>query len=134
MVKNKFLKVLSFFIFPATVFFLNLFLGIFYNIYNAYPSLDIPMHFLGGISVGYMFVLFLKFFKEENMISVKSKVVSVIIVVCVVSFMAVLWEFYEFICVYYFGFNWPVNYTDTIGDLFFGICGGFVSAIIFRKV
>ncbi|MFH1376169.1 MAG: hypothetical protein ABIH25_00890 [Candidatus Woesearchaeota archaeon] len=132
--RNKFLRVLSFFTFPAIVFFVNLFLDYFFDIYSLFPWMDIPMHFLGGVSVGYMSILFLGFFKEENLIEIKNKLVFVLLVVCAVSMIAVLWEFYEFVMVSYFGFNWPLGYEDTLMDLFFGILGGIFAGIVFSKV
>jgi len=132
--KSKFLRVLNFFTFPAIVFFSSLFLSSVFDVYTLFPWIDIPMHFLGGVSVGYMCVLFLRFFKEENLIKIKNKLVFVLLVVCVVSFIAVLWEFYEFVMVSYFGFNWPLGYEDTLGDLFFGILGGIFAGVVFSKV
>ncbi len=101
--------------------------------YDLYPWADIPMHFIGGLSVGYMSILFLKFFDEENFVIIRSRFIYLLIVVFAVSLIAVLWEFYEFIMINYLGVNWSITYEDTLFDLFFGICGGVVSVGIFRK-
>jgi len=134
MTKNKLLKILSFFIFPAIVFLFDLIFNNFvFNAYEVFPWIDIPMHFIGGISVGYMFVLFFRFFEEEDLIKIKNKFVFVLIVVCAVSMIAVLWEFWEFFMEMFFNLDWALGYEDTLLDLFMGICGGFFVGV-FSKV
>lgn len=135
MSKSESLKLLSFFLFPAIVFFFDVIVNnIIFNVYEIFPWIDVPMHFIGGISVGYMSVLFLRYFKEKNLIVIKNKFLYWIIIVSAVSLIAVLWEFWEYFMVNYFGFDWILDYKDTLLDLFVSICGGFFSAIVFRKV
>jgi len=134
MAKNKFLRVLSFFIFPACVFFFSEFLGIVFNAFNVYVWLDIPMHFLGGLAIAYTTFLFLRFFKEEKMIEIKSMFVLILIIVSLVVFVAVLWEFYEFLLKYFFDINTQPSLEDTLTDLFMGFLGGFFGAIVFREL
>ena len=130
---KKPLRILSFFIFPAFVFFLSLFLSSVFDLYNVLWWFDIPMHFLGGVSVGYMSVLFLRFWKEENLIQIRSKFLFVLIVVCAVSFIAVLWEFWEYFMVNYFNLDWNLGYEDSLFDLLMGMLGG-LSVGVFSKV
>src|SRR3989344_4148187 len=118
---KKPLRILSFFIFPAFVFFLSLFLSSVFDLYDVLWWFDIPMHFLGGVSVGYMSVLFLRFWKEENLIQIRSKFLFVLIVVCAVSFIAVLWEFWEYSVVNYFNLDWNLGYEDSLFDLLMGM-------------
>jgi len=131
--RNKFLRVLSFFTFPAIVFFFVIFVESFFDLSSFFPWVDIPIHFLGGVSVGYMFVLFLRFFKEENLIEIKNKLVFVLLVVCAVSFIAVLWEFWEFSMEIFLNVDWALGYEDTLLDLFMGMLGG-LSVAVFSKV
>ena len=130
---KKPLRILSFFIFPAFVFFLSLFLSSVFDLYDVLWWFDIPMHFLGGVSVGYMSVLFLRFWKEENLIQIRSKFLFVLIVVCAVSFIAVLWEFWEYFMVNYFNLDWNLGYEDSLFDLLMGMLGG-LSVGVFSKV
>ena len=131
--KSKFLRVLSFFIFPAVIYFVNIFL-IKLGLYNNYSWLDIPMHFLGGVSIAYMFVLFLDFFKEENFIEIKNKFLFVGIVVALVGLVAIFWEFYEFCVWIYFDLSWAMTYEDTLLDLFMGLLGGLVVGVWRKNV
>lgn len=103
------------------------------GLYDVFLWLDIPMHFLGGFSVGYMLLLFFRFFEEENLIKINNKFIFIIMAVALVSFVAVLWEFYEFIMLN-FGFPWQESTNNLLLDLFMGVCGGLTSVILFRKV
>ena len=133
MIKNKFLRVLSFFTFPAIIFILNYTLLDIFNVYSLFPWVDIPMHFLGGFSIAYMTTLFIRFFKEEKLLKINNYLVFVLIVVSVVGLTAVLWEFWEFIVDYFFNLNWQPSLNDTILDLFMGLLGGFSFAIFQKK-
>jgi hypothetical protein len=128
---NKFLKILSFFTFPAIVFFINLFLDLCLNLYFVFNWLDIPMHFIGGFSVGYMVILFLRFWKQEKLLNVENKLIFVFIVIGAVSLIAILWEFYEFFISLFFNGN--ILYEDTLFDLFMGVFGSLVVSV-FSKI
>lgn len=133
MIRNKFLRVLSFFIFPAFVWLFNIFITRGFHAYDVFPWIDIPMHFLGGFAVGYMFVLFLRFFDEENLMKIRSKAIFVLIVVSLTLLVAILWEFHEYILVHFFNFNWVVGYEDTLLDLLMGMLGSFVVGVFGRN-
>lgn len=131
--KNKFLRVLSFFIFPALVFVFNLFAS-FFKLYYIYPWFDIPMHFIGGFSISLTIVLFFNFFTEGRYLQIHKKVLFSFLVVACVVFIAVLWEFYEFFLKTFFSMVTQPSLEDTLLDLVMGLFGGIVGAILFRKV
>ncbi|MFH1607575.1 MAG: hypothetical protein ABIA78_00395 [archaeon] len=133
MAKKYFIKIFSFFIFPASVFFFSLFIDYALGVYDVFPWVDIPMHFLGGVAVGYMFFLFIRLFREKGFIRIENRILFIIVIVALVSLIAVLWEFYEFIMVSYFGFPWQEEIGNTMLDLFMGMCGG-LSVGIFSKI
>ncbi len=127
------LKILSFFIFPAVVFLISLFLGIVFDAFNVFTWMDIPMHFVGGLAISFTAVLFLKYFQEKKMIFINERFVFVLIVVSLVSFAAVLWEFYEFFLKVVFEFNTQPSLADTMLDFFMGLCGGLFGGFVFRN-
>lgn len=133
MAKNNFLRILSFFLFPLVVFCLSFILDFFFDIYEIIPLIDIPMHFLGGVSVGYMSVLFLRFWREKRLINFDNKSLFIFLVLCMVCLIIILWEFWEFLMNYFFALNWYLEYGDTLLDLFMGMLGG-LSAGAFSKV
>ncbi len=133
MAKNNLLRILSFFLFPLGVFSLSFILDFFFGIYEIFPSVDIPMHFLGGISAGYMSVLFLRFWREKKLVNFNRKSLFIFLVLCMVCLIIILWEFYEFLMNYFFTLNWYLEYGDTLLDLFMGMLGG-LSAGLFSKI
>jgi hypothetical protein len=132
MAKN-FLRILSFFIFPALVFILNFLIGHCFGVYSVFPDFDIIIHFLGGFSIAFTSILFLNFFKEKKYISVKNRILLVFIVVCFVGFVAILWEFFEYLLVYFFNVAWQGSIEDTLGDFLMGILGGLFGGILFTR-
>jgi hypothetical protein len=126
-VKNQYLRILSFFTFPAIVFFINIPLVF---VYDLYPWFDIPMHFLGGFSIAFTSFLFLKFFKEKKILIIENKFLYLFIILAFVALVAVLWEFYEFFLDAFFNFNTIVSLEDTLLDLAMGLFGGFLGGLI----
>ena len=133
MIKNKLLRILSFFIFPACVFVFSKFIDMAFDAYVVFPWVDIPMHFLGGISIAYTSFLFLRYFKEEGFISINRKFLHVLFVVSLVALVAVLWEFYEFLQFYFFGIPTQPSVADTMLDLFVGLIGAAFGSFVFRN-
>jgi len=132
--RKKLFEVSSFFIFPFCVFLFSLFIDHSFNAYVIFPWIDIPMHFLGGFSIAYTSVLFLKFFHKEKLISINNLILFVFVIVSFVMVIAVLWEFWEYLMDFVFGTSFQLGLEDSLFDLFMGMFGGFVGAIIFRKV
>lgn len=131
---RDFLRILSFFSFPAFVFLLNLIFAYVLNFYDIFLWIDIPVHFLGGLAVGHMFILFFNFFEKKNLIKIKSELIFFILLISLVCFMGVLWEFYEFLMINLFGCKWQEEVANVLLDLFMGIFGGGVSFVLFRKL
>ncbi|MBI2044975.1 hypothetical protein HYT23_02870 [Candidatus Pacearchaeota archaeon] len=129
---NKFFRILSFFIFPACVFFLSWFIDLAFNAYFVYPWIDIPMHFLGGFSIAYTAFLFLRFFREKGKMEINNKALTILIVVSLVALTAVLWEFYEFLK-YLLDISLKPNIEDTLLDLFIGLLGGLTGSAVFGR-
>ena len=77
MIENKLLRILSFFIFPACVFFFSKFIDMAFDAYVVLPWVDIPMHFLGGISIAFTGALFLRLFREKGFISINRKLLFI---------------------------------------------------------
>ncbi|MBI3623105.1 hypothetical protein HY212_03440 [Candidatus Pacearchaeota archaeon] len=130
MVKNI-TRILSFFIFPALVYALALFLGAVFDAFNVYTWIDIPFHFLGGLSIAYTSILFLRFFREKGFIEINKRALSILFVVSLVILVAVFWEFYEFLMKTFFNLNMQPSVADTMKDLFMGLVGGFAGALVF---
>lgn len=132
MIKNKFLRSLSFFIFPIFVLFAHVIFS-FLNFYSI-SWFDSFMHFFGGLSISYTSILFLKFFEERKMLIIKKGFVFVLIAVSLVVLVAVFWEFLEFLLKIFFNIVTQPSVRDIITDLLMGFLGGLIGAVIFRKI
>ncbi len=85
---------------------------------NLYTNgwLDIPVHFLGGASIAYGFILVLRKVKEK--VVIKDRFFEILIITSLVGLIAVIWEFYEKVS------GMQLGLDDTLLDLFMGIMGG----------
>lgn len=128
MLPHKHPTIMTFFIFPVLVLLLN-FVAVLIGLYDLFFLTGEIMHFLGGISIAYMCVLFLRFFKKENIVSFRGKFLVVFIIVSVVSLFAVFWEFLEFLSDNFLGTSNQLGLEDTLLDLFMGILGGFLFSV-----
>lgn len=129
---KKVVKILGFFMYPILLFLWNVIITLL-GFYDSAQWLDIPMHLLGGIVVGYSFFLTLNYLQEKDNFQNK-KIYTAIFSVALVSLIAVFWEFYEFGMDYFFGLNYQPSVEDTMLDFFLGILGGvFVNLLLFLK-
>lgn len=101
-----------------------------FNIYNVFPSFDIPMHFLGGVGITYFYVDFLKRLHQYSIIKIGNVFTIIILLFCMISTTTVLWEFLEWIIDYCFNTHAQVSLDDTMLDMFLGILGGTITIII----
>lgn len=109
---------LPMFIFAAHVFVSRVLHG-----YILFPSLDIPMHYLGGLSMGYSSFLALAFLQQHKIISPLDKAVAWVFVFTLVTTIAVFWEFAEFSMDQLIGTNLQLHLPNTMQDLFMGMLG-----------
>jgi hypothetical protein len=98
------------------------------NTFHWYFSIwyfDMPMHFLGGLLVGFL-VLYL-FFPRISLSP--SAIVKILLLVLVVG---IGWEVFEVLVDNFIAQN-PFNALDTFSDLFFDLSGGAFALLYFSK-
>ena len=118
------------FLFPLLVLVTHIILTYGFNIYSIAEWFDIPMHFIGGISMGASYTLFLLMIQKDNQLGKVNPVFFVIFVISLSAATAVTWEFLEFSSDYLFHTHMQPSLADTIGDLFLGILGGTMSCLL----
>jgi hypothetical protein len=91
--------------------------------YILFPWLDIPMHFLGGLTMAYSLFLTLAILQERRAISRLDKLIEWILVFALVATIAVFWEFAEFSMDRLLGTNVQISLQNTMQDLFIGVVG-----------
>lgn len=113
------------------VFFVHLIFGGYFRFYLIFPNFDIPMHFLGGMSIGITGVLLLRLAQKEGWMNIKKKIISLFLILCFVALAATIWEFLEWLGDFYLQTRMQAGLNDTMGDMLLGLFGGLVSGIIF---
>jgi len=116
---------------PLAVFALNVLLIIFFNIAITWPDYDIPMHILGGASIGIAAILILKFYAPKNKIPLP-RGISTLFILGLVTIAAVWYEFAEYLVDYFElipTVQMQFGLRDTMGDLFLGTVGGLATAL-----
>src|SRR5215216_6759202 len=89
-------KLSSFFIFPAAVFLAHLTVSKILHLYSLFPNIDIPFHFLGGLSIAYTSAKILAYLEKEKFIARLNGLLFTILLISITATAAVLWEFMEF--------------------------------------
>jgi hypothetical protein len=92
--------------------------------YLRFPSLDIPMHFLGGAAIAYFFHRASLAASSHGIVGPSPAGTHSVLVFALTSTAAVFWEFAEFLTDRYFGTHAQLGLDDTLSDMLLGICGG----------
>ena len=125
----KITKLLGFFIFPVFVILWNA-IFVMTGLYDKFLWLDNPMHFIGGVSVAYSFLMTLDYLHNEKYLKL-NKLFLFIFAVSLVGLFAVVWEFYEFLTQLFTGIIYQPSIADTMKDLFLALLGGTVTSLVF---
>lgn len=121
--RNLIVQLWNIFWLPICVFLLHIFLSRGLQFYILVPWIDIPMHYLGGLSMAYSMFLSLAFLKKEGIITHLDRIIELTFVFTMVATIAVFWEFAEFSMDQLIGTNVQISLQNTMQDLFLGILG-----------
>jgi len=126
-------KLLSFFGFPIIIFVLHSISLRILNLYAIFPNLDIPFHYVGGLSIAYSSALILSYLQKERLIPTLNKVIAFVLILSVTATVAVFWEFAEFLGDTFLNMNLQGSIANTMQDQFLGILGGLTWAVIYSR-
>lgn len=115
--------------FPILVFVANAVLDA-GGIYVVFPWVDIPMHFLGGVSIAVAGVCFLALLRGHGFINRLPLLFYALFIMSFVGLAAASWELWEFSLDRIFGGGAQVDLPDTMTDMFFGLLGGSVTIVL----
>jgi len=107
-----------------TVFVMHVIASLGFDAYDSYPRLDIPMHFLGGVSIAYFFHRASLAASAHGLLGRFHRVTHIVLVFALTCTATVFWEFAEFVTDRYLRTNAQIGLDDTLKDMFFGTCGG----------
>jgi hypothetical protein len=123
-------KIVSFFIFPAIVFLAHLVAVKGLDLYRMFPNMDIPFHYMGGLSIAYTSAQILSYFESEKITAIQNKVLFLVLLLSLTATAAVFWEFAEFISDQFLATHLQPSIANTLQDQFLGILGGGTWAFI----
>jgi hypothetical protein len=111
---------------PTCLFVFHMVTSELFGLYDAYPSADVPMHFLGGFCISYFLRgVYLEGVKHR-LFGQPSKLMYFFFVFAWASASTIFWEFAEFSGDVILGTNMQDGLADTMIDMFLGMAGAVV--------
>jgi hypothetical protein len=108
---------------PLLVFTIHAIASRGFHAYTRWPSLDIPMHFAGGLVMAFFLSRCFRALPREVVRSSRLVVLELILVGSLTTCAAVAWEFAEFTCDRVFDSNIQISLANTMQDLALGVAG-----------
>jgi len=94
------------------------------NLYDLWPPLDIPMHFLGGVAIAYFWAVFIAQCEENKFITISSGFMGAALIIALTVSAATFWEYAEWISDHTLGTQAQKGLNDTLFDTVVGFIGG----------
>jgi hypothetical protein len=125
-------KIASFFVFPMVVFLVHLAAkGM--GLYERFPNIDMPFHYMGGLSIAYTASRILLYLELEKITRTRNQVIFLVLLLSLTATATVWWEFAEFISDRFLHTSLQPSIANTMQDQFLGILGGGTWAVILLK-
>jgi hypothetical protein len=125
-------KIATFFLFPTVIYLVHLAAKLL-GLYELFPNVDIPFHYLGGFSIAYTCARILSYVESEKLTAALHRVVFLLLLLSLTATVAVFWEFAEFLSDQFLATNLQPSIANTMQDQFLGILGGGTWALIYFK-
>jgi len=106
-------------------------IGLAFGLFDLYPPLDIPTHFMGGVAITYFYRSAIR--NVQVYIGDIPFPIQVILAVTGTGTTTVLWEFYENFIDHFFGFQTVRGLEETIVDMAMGLSGAIVLSLLYRR-
>jgi hypothetical protein len=116
--------------FPLLVFVTHVFLIRVPHLYGRWPHIDIPVHFLGGLSIAFFVSRCFQLLPREPMSRSRVVVLELILIGSLTASAAVCWELAEFTIDRLLGTNVQVSLENTMIDMAMGVLGGIFLMLI----
>ncbi|HXF86527.1 MAG TPA: hypothetical protein VNK49_14195 [Anaerolineales bacterium] len=115
---------------PLAVFGFYLF-GLFTHLYDLFPPLDVPTHFMGGVVITYFYRVAIR--NSQKWVGDIPYPVQIVFAFTCTGTTAVFWEFYENFADRFLGTRMVRGLEDTILDLILGVSGALVLSVLYRN-
>ena len=106
-------------------------IGLAFGLFDLYPPLDIPTHFMGGVAITYFYRSVIR--NSQKVVGDIPFPIQVILAITSTGTTTILWEFYENFIDHFFGFQTVRGLEETIVDMAMGLSGALVLSLFYRK-
>jgi hypothetical protein len=106
-------------------------IGLALGLFDMYPPLDIPTHFMGGVAITYFYRSAIR--NSQKVVGDIPFPIQVILAITSTGTTTILWEFYENFIDHFFGFQTVRGLDETIVDMAMGLSGALVLSLLHRK-
>lgn len=106
-------------------------IGLALGLFDLFPPLDIPTHFMGGVAITYFFRSAIK--HSQKFLGDIPTLVQILFAFTCTGTTIILWEFYENAFDFLFGTTMVRGLEDTIVDMFVGLLGALVLTVFYRR-
>jgi hypothetical protein len=101
------------------------------RLFQFFPPLDIPTHFLGGVVITYFYRVAIR--HAQRLVGEIPFPIQVIFAFTCTGTTTIFWEFYEYIFDFFFDTQMVRGVTDTTVDFFVGLLGALVVSLFYRR-
>jgi len=101
------------------------------QLYQFFPPLDIPTHFLGGVAITYFYRVAIR--NAQKLVGEIPFPVQVLFAFTCTGTTTIFWELYEYIFDFFFDTQMVRGVTDTTVDFFVGLLGALVVSLFYRR-
>ncbi len=106
-------------------------IGLTFHLYDLFPPLDVPTHFMGGVAITYLYRSAIK--HSQSFTGDISLPIQVLFAITCTGTTTVLWEFYEYLFDHFFGTHMVRGLEDSLLDMFLGLLGALVLSLLYRR-
>ncbi|HUF00069.1 MAG TPA: hypothetical protein VMN99_12500 [Anaerolineales bacterium] len=106
-------------------------LGLAFQLFKLFPTLDIPTHCLGGMAITYFYRVAIR--HSQKLVGEIPFPIQVLLAFTSAGTTTILWEFYENILDFFFSTEMVRGLEDTIVDLFVGLLGALVLSLFYKR-
>jgi hypothetical protein len=80
------------------------FIGLIFHLYQSFPPLDIPTHFMGGVAIAYFYRSAIR--NSQKILGDVPLSMQVLLAFTCTGTTTILWEYYEYLFDHFFGTHW----------------------------
>jgi hypothetical protein len=105
--------------------------GLTLRLYKAYPWVDMPTHFMGGVTITYFYRIAIR--NSQKFVGAIPMAVQICFAFACTGTTTVLWELYENFMDRFFGFQMVRGLDDTLVDLILGLSGALALSLLYKQ-